>query len=94
MKTVLKNILRFLKKLPRMIAEHAFPACIAFILLAVILSALIFYKYCILVEKVEPELSKIPAQFDEQLCQQVLKQTEEQQKRFQETDYKQYPDLF
>lgn len=94
MKKIIKKFISVLKKTPRIVAEQAFLATLVFIMLALLLGGLIFYKSCILVEKVEPEIEKPPAQFDVKLCQEVLREKENQQKRFEGADSKEYPDPF
>ncbi len=93
-KTIFKKIIQFLKKLPLAIAKHSFGVCVSLIFLAVAIGALIFYKYAVLVDKKDIEIDKPPAQFNQELSQKVLKQKEEQKKRFQDADLKQYPNLF
>lgn len=94
MKIVIKNIIKFLKKMPLAIAKHAFEFCLLLIFLAAAIGALIFYKYAVLMEEKEVEIDNPPPQFNEILSQKVLRQKAEQEKRFQEADSKEYPNLF
>ena len=93
-KIKIKKILRVFKRIPLAIARKGFLGSLLFILLAIVLGSFLFYKYCILIEQLEPELEKPPAQFNETLWQQVLAEKELQQARFEAADFKKYPDLF
>ena len=93
-KLKLKKIKDFLTKLPRTFGERAFLTFLGLLLIALIFGGLIFYKYSILVEKAEPEISEIPLKFKEKTYQEVLKVWQEKEKRFEEANFKIYPDPF
>jgi len=93
-KLKLKKIKDFLTKLPRTLGERAFLTFLGLLLIALIFGGLIFYKYSILVEKAEPEISEIPLKFKEKTYQDVLKIWQEKEKRFEEADLKEYPNPF
>jgi len=93
-KLKLKKIKDFLKKLPRTLGERAFLTFLGLLLIALIFGGLVFYKYSILVEKAEPEISEIPLKFKEKTYQDVLKIWQEKEKRFEEADLKEYPNPF
>jgi len=61
---------------------------------AFIFGGFIFYKYNILAQKAEPEITEKPLQFKEKTYQDVLKIWQEKEKRFNEADLKEYPDPF
>lgn len=93
-KVKIKKIKEFLKRLPRTLGDKAFLTFLVFLLMALIFGGIIFYKYNILVKKVQPEIVEKPIQFKEKAYQDVLKTWQEKEERFKETDLKQYPDPF
>lgn len=90
----LDKIKEFLGKLPRILGKHHFFTLLVLIFLALILGSLIFYKYSILVEQEKPEVLEKPLQFKEKTFQEILTIWESRQKRFEEAELKEYPDLF
>jgi len=93
-KVKIKKIKEFLKRLPRTLGDKAFLTFLVFLLMALIFGGIIFYKYNILVKKVQPEIVEKPIQFKEKTYQDVLKIWQDKEERFKETDLKQYPDPF
>ncbi len=89
-----RKIKKFFKELPRTLGEKAFLTFLGLLLLALIFSGFIFYKYNLLVKKVEVQNIERPLQFKEKTYQDILKIWQEKEKRFQETDLKIYPDPF
>jgi len=89
-----KKIKDSLKRLPRTLAENAFLTFLGLLVIALILGGLVFYKYSILTKKVEPQVIKEPLQFKEKTYEEILKVWQEKEKRFQETDFKEYPNPF
>ncbi len=85
---------KFLKKLPRILGEQSFLTFFGLLLIALILGGFIFYQYSFLVEKEKPEVSEEPLKFKEKIYQEVLETWQEKEKRFEEVNLKQYPDLF
>lgn len=83
---------KFFKSTPRTLAEHSFLTIVALFFLSLILGGFIFYKYCILVEKAELPIIEKPLQFEQNLYQKILDEWLEREKRFKETDLKEYPD--
>lgn len=90
----LSKIKEFFGKLPRILGERAFLTSLLFIFLALILGGIIFYKYSILAQKVEPQIIEKPLQFKENLYQKVLEKWENRQKKFEETELREYPNPF
>lgn len=84
----------FIKRLPRILAEHSFLTILILFFLALILGGLIFYKYIFLIEKAEPQIIKKPFRLEEQIYQKILKEWEERERRFNEASLKVYPDPF
>jgi len=89
-----KKIKEFFKKLPGILGEHSFLTFLGLLLIALILSGFIFYKYSFLVKKEEPEIFGKLLQFKEEDCQKVLEIWQNKAKISEEIDLKQYPDPF
>lgn len=94
LKLKFKREKEFLKKLPRILGEQAFLTFLALLFLALIFGGFLFYKYSILAEKAEPEIPEKPLEFQEKTYQEVLKIWQDRQKKFEETEFKIYPDPF
>lgn len=90
----IKKVKTFLTKLPWIIAEHAFLACLILFILALALGGFLFYKYNLLAQKVELEILDQTLQLREETYQEVLKAWQEQEQKFQAADTKQYPNPF
>jgi len=89
-----KKTKEFFQKLPRILGENAFLIFLGLLIIALILGGFIFYKYSILVAKMEPQVIEKPLQFKEKTYQAVLKFWQEKEKRFKEVDFKEYPNPF
>lgn len=85
---------KFLVRLPWIIAEHAFLACLFLFVLALIFGGLSFYKYNILAQRVELETLDQSLLLKEKIYQEILAIWQEQEKRFDEADSKEYPNPF
>ncbi len=85
---------KFLGKVPLVITTHTFWACLILFILSLAIGANLFYKYNILVQRAEPEGLEQAVFFKEKTYQQVLEIWQEREKRFQEADFKEYPDPF
>lgn len=94
----IEKIKQLFKKLPRTLGEQSFLTFFGLLLIALILGGLIFYQYSFLVGKEPP--TKIgdgveePLKFEEKIYDAVLKTWQEKEKRFEEVNLKEYPDLF
>ncbi len=88
------QIKKVLAKLPWIIAEHAFLACLFLFVLASIFGGLFFYKYDILAQKIGFEALDQSLLLKEEIYQEVLAIWQEQEKRFSEADSKEYPNPF
>ncbi|MGB2762353.1 MAG: hypothetical protein WBC21_02325 [Minisyncoccales bacterium] len=84
---------KFFKKLPRNLAENAFRSFMILVCLALIFGSVLFYKYSVLAEKKEPEVFKKPIEFKENIFENILKEWEEREVKFNAADTKEYPDL-
>lgn len=94
MKIDFNQFKKFLEKLLRITAEHAFLVCLFLFVLASIFGGLSFYKYNILAQKVEFETLDQSLLFKEKIYQEILTIWQEQEKRFDEADFKEYLNPF
>ena len=90
----IKETRQFLKKLPRTLGEKSFLTFLGLLLIALIFSGFIFYKYSFLAEKGKLEVLEKPLEFNEKVHQEVLKIWQEKEKKFEEANFKKYPDPF
>jgi len=93
-KLKIKETRQFLKKLPRTLGEKSFLTFLGLLLIALIFSGFIFYKYSFLAEKGKLEVLEKPLEFNEKVHQEVLKIWQEKEKKFEEANFKKYPDPF
>lgn len=89
-----KKIKDFFGKLPGILGEHQFIIALILIFFALILGGLSFYKFGVLAERKEPQILEKPLHFNEKAFQEILKIWEDRQKKFEETNLKEYPDPF
>jgi len=92
--TKLPKAKRFFQKILHSIAERPLFSFISLLILIVFLGAFLFYKNVILIENAQPEIPGKFIQLDEKLLGNVLKEIDLRQKKFEETDKKQYPNFF
>jgi len=90
----INKIKKLLSKVPLIITMHAFWTCLILFILSLAIGANLFYRYNILAQRAELESLEQFVLFNEKTYQQVLKIWQENEKRFQETDSKEYADLF
>jgi len=90
----LQRLTEFLKKIFWKIGENPLPAFFILLTLALFIGCLIFYQYSFLAEKKEPQIIEKPLQFKEDLYQKILKEWETRQRKFEESEFKEYRDLF
>jgi hypothetical protein len=83
-----------LNKLPETLGERAFLTFLGLLTIFLIFGALLFYKYIFLTERARPEVTEKPLQLNEALFKEILKKFEERERKFKETEAKQYPDPF
>lgn len=89
-----KKIRVFCKKLPKVLAFHSFLTFLGLMLVALIFSGLIFYKYVILIQKMEPKITEKPLQFKEKTLENILKIWQEREDKFNAVEIKNYLNLF
>lgn len=90
----IKKAKKPLSKVPLIITRHAFWACLILFILSLAIGANLFYKYSILAQRAEPESLEQAVLFKGKTYQKVLKIWQEREKRFQEADFKEYPNPF
>ena len=90
----IKRIRIPLKKTFIKIAEKAFLSFLGLLVVILVFSALLFYKYSFLAEKSQPEIIAKPAQINENLLEEILSELNEREKKFKEADFKQYSNPF
>ena len=84
---------KYISKIFRFSAEHVFLSSLVLILVSLLLSALVFYKYGILSQRVEPELGPV-IKFEKDTYQKIMKEWQDRGERFDTAKTKEYPDLF
>lgn len=82
-----------LKKFLADSAKRPFLSCLIVFLVTLILGGILFFKYSILAQKTKPEPLK-PVLLKEELHQEILEFWQEQERKFNEADFKEYPELF
>jgi len=90
----LKKIKVFIKKLPKKMAEKAFSTFLGLFLLSLIFSSFIFYNYSIVPKKKILESTKTGLEFKSETYQEILQIWQNKEEQFEQTDTKQYPNLF
>ena len=73
-----------IKKICFFFGKHAFGLILSIILLELILGGTIFYKYGFLAEKAEPKIGSNNFKFRESAYQEILKEWEQREVKFQE----------
>lgn len=94
MKIKTKKAKKILGKLPWFLAEHAFLACLVLFFISLIFGALLFYKYNILAQRVKPGGLDQSFLLKENIYQEVLKVWQGEEEKFQEADFREYPNPF
>ena len=98
-----KRIKRKIKKLPGVLSEKAFAVFLALFFFELILGIFVFYRYTFsfqennidsLPETIGAEPPAGSIRLNEKALESVLKKIEENQKKFEETEHKTYPDFF
>ena len=90
----IKLDLNKLKKLPLLIANHAFCSCLILFLLALIIGFFLFYKYTILAEKTGSGDLEEEYLLDESSYKEIKEVWQRQENMFQGADSKEYPNPF
>lgn len=90
----LDKIKLFFKKLPKILAEHAFLASLILIFVSLVLGGFVFYRYYTLAQVSEPLIIKGWVEFDEEIYQEVLGEQKTRQERFEAVGLQEYPNPF
>jgi len=88
------NKIKFLKKIPGTAARYSFLSCLIFFFFALVLGGILFYKYVILAQKTAVETIQKSSLLQENIYQEILKNWQEQERRFNEADFKEYQNPF
>ena len=90
----IKKAKKILEKLSWFLAEHAFLTCLVLFFISLIFGAFLFYKYSILAQRAKPGELNRTFLLKEDVYQEVLNVWQKEEEKFQEADFKEYPDLF
>ena len=99
MKINIDRIKKFLAKINFLkfgenIAQHILPTSLILFLISLILGGILFYKYIIFVQKKQFEVPQKESIIKEDIYKEILKNWQEQEKRFNEDGFKEYSDPF
>ena len=91
-----KHILKIqkIKTLAFYLAEHCFGLFLVLTLFALICNGFVFYKYSIVAEKQQIQDLGVVLKFQENIYQDILEIWSEQERKFEESENKEYPSLF
>jgi len=93
MKINIKKIIKILERASTVLASHIFLTCLFIVFLTLIFGALLFYKYIILIQNVEPEVSET-FQLKEDASKNILRFLGQEEQRFKQADSREYFDIF
>jgi hypothetical protein len=83
-----------IKKLPLIIAKHAFYTSLILFLLSLAIGLILFYKYIILAQEAEFEDTDQNYLLDEEAYKDIKKVWQEHENMLEQTDFKEYPNPF
>lgn len=83
-----------LKRLLLNLGERAFLVFLGLLVIALIFGTIIYYQYNILAKRGGVQITKEPFRFQEKTYQDISRIWQEREKRFEEADSKEYPNLF
>lgn len=89
-----KKIKEFIKKLLFILGEKAFLTFLGLLLIAFIFGFIIYHQYNVSIKKVDVQIFSEPFEFQEKIYRKILNILQEKEKKFQETEFKEYPDPF
>lgn len=89
-----KRLFDFCKKLPWLAGEKVFLLFLTMIFIAIIISAVFFFKYVFLVQRQLPVLSLDLPTFNTQLLSEILKIQELRQQKLESANAEIYPEIF
>lgn len=88
-----KKITGYFLRIFNSLTERLFLSYVVLILISLLIGLAFFYKYNILPQRVEPELSPV-IKFEERIYRQVLDEWQSRGERFELAKTKKYPGLF
>ena len=91
-KNKIKKIRDFLPKIPRILVQHFFITLFFLLILDLILTGVLFYKYYL--QKKDLELQVQTLGLNEKLLNDILEEWQKREEIFKSVDSKQYLDLF
>ena len=91
-KNKIKKIRDFLPKIPRILVQHFFVTLFFLLILDLILTGVLFYKYYL--QKKDLELQVQTLGLNEKLLNDILEEWQKREEIFKSVDSKQYLDLF
>jgi hypothetical protein len=93
MKINIKKIIKILERASTTLASHIFLTCLLIVFLTLTFGALLFYKYVILIQNIEPEVSET-FQLKEGVSRSILRFSDQEEQIFKQADSKEYFDIF
>lgn len=81
-------------KLLKVLANYTFLTFLVLLFLSLIFGTILWYKYKSLAQKEKLEVQIMPLQLKEDVFERVLKAWEERERRFKESEFKEYPSPF
>lgn len=94
MKIYFKKLKNSAKNFPKALADKSFLSSIILIFLALVVGAILFYKYDVLVEKQEAQSSQTSLRIQQANYSFVMSEWQERQEKFDAADFKNWPDPF
>lgn len=85
---------KFFKRTSGILGKQAFLSFLVILFLEILFAATLFYQFSLTAKNFQPAIFVTPLQFDEELVEKILREWTEQQKIFEETEKKQYQDIF
>ena len=90
----LSKIKKLLKELPIILGRNAFLSFLVLFAISLIFGGIIFYFNYLLIERIEPEITKAEFKFQSKTYQDVLNVWQEKDGILKKTDSKTYPNPF
>lgn len=78
----------------RFAAEHLFLTSLILMLVSLSIGSVVFYKYYILPQKIEPELSQEVINFQEDIYKKIIQEWQDRGERLEKVKSKGYPNPF
>lgn len=90
MKIKAKKVKKIFTKIPWLVAEHSFLACLLLFLLALLLGWFLVYKYIILIQETEFEEQDHSFLLKEDVYKEVLEKWKREEQKFNQADSKEF----